>query len=234
MYNYGDQANTKVHNEGSANESEKQKPINWISVKKGMCMYKFNTMKSILEAYNVANLFSRCWSYDIQNIDATLSAEFIESITKELAKYPAVLNGENLYGDMSLSYSDPIIAAKLALLGTILPQYISKLEAYVEEGKQFGYSAQEEKLSILTKIANNLDEPDIKADKILSNISQLCAFIADNKSFEYWDEFFDSIKPVCITMIRNLSMISLNISSCIEGGITLEQEVFIDEDLLQE
>lgn len=230
MYNYGDQANTKVHNEGSANESEKQKPINWVSVKKGKCMYKFDTMKSILEAYEVANLFHRYWSYDIQNIDDIL----IESITKELAKHPAVLNGENLYGDMSLSYSDPIIAAKLALLSTILPQYISKLEAYVEEGKQFGYSPQEEKLSILTKIANNLDEPDIKADKILSNISQLYAFITDNKSFEYWDEFFNSIRPLCITMIRNLSMISLNISSCIEGGITLEQEVFIDEDLLQE
>lgn len=220
-------------NKDSANESEKQKPINWVSVKKGMCMYKLDTMKSILKAYKVANLFSRCWSFGIQNIDAALSADFVGSIAKELAKYPEELNGENLYGDMSKSYSDPIIAAKLAL-GTILPQYISKLEAYVEEGKQFGYIALEEKLNVLTKIANNLNKPDIKADKILANIAWLCTFVDDNRSFKYWDEFFDSIKPICIEMIRNLSTISLNICSCIEGGITLEQEVFIDEDLLQE
>lgn len=217
-------------NKDSANESEKRKPINWVSIKKGMCMYKFDTMKSILEAYKVANLFSKCWSYDVINIDATL----IESIVKELVKYPAVLNGENLYGDMLKSYSDPIIAVKVVLTETILPPYISRLEEYVEESKSFGYTAQEEKLSILTKIANNLNKPDIKADKILSNISQLYTFVSDNKSFKYWDEFFDSIRPVCIGMIRNLSTISLNISSCIEGGIMLEQEVFIDEDLLQE
>lgn len=233
MYNC-DQANTKVHNEGSANESEKQKPINWVSVKKGMCMYKLDTMKSILKAYKVANLFSRYWSFGIQDVDAALIADFVGSIAKELVKYPEELNGENLYGDMSKSYSDPIIAAKLALLGTILPQYIPKLEAYVEEGKQFGYTALEEKLNVLTKIANNLNKPNIKADKILANIAWLYTFVYDNRSFKYWDEFFDSIKPVCITMIRNLSTISLNISSCIEGGITLEQEVFIDEDLLQE
>ena len=221
-------------NKDSANESEKRKPINWVSVKKGMCVYKFDTMKSILEAYKVANLFSKCWSYDVINIDATLSAEFIESIVKELVKYPAVLNGENLYGDMLKSYSDPIIAVKVVLTETILPPYISRLEEYVEESRSFGYTAQEEKLSILTKIANNLNKPDIKADKILSNISQLCTFVSGNKSFKYWDEFFDSINPLCIGMIRNLSTISLNICSCIEGGITLEQEVFIDEDLLQE
>lgn len=240
MYSDDSQTSTKAHareyylNNNPANESKKPKPTNWVSVKKGMCMYKFDKMKSILEAYKVANLFSRCWSYDIINIDATLSAEFIEDIAKELVKHPTILNGENLYGSMSQSYSDLILAVKSVLLETILPQYISKLEAYVEESKQFGYTAQEEKLSILVKIANNLNKPDIKADKILDNIAQLCAFVSDNKSFKYWDEFFDSINPVCLEMIRNLSTISLNISSCIEEGVVIEQEVFVDENMLQE
>ena len=236
MYSDDSQTSTKAHAKGyypdnnSANGSKKPKPANWISVKKGMCMYKFDKVKNILEAYEVANLFSRFWSCDTWTIDAT----YLEGIAKELVKHPTVLNGENLYGSMLKSYSDPILAVKSVLSETILPQYISKLEAYVEESKQFGYTAQEEKLSILVKIANKLNKPDIKADKILDNIAQLCTFVSDNKSFKYWDEFFDSINPICIGLIRNLSTISLNISSCIEGGIVIEQEVFVDENILQE
>lgn len=212
-------------------ETKLIKPITWHSVTDGMCMYKFNTMQEIVNAYKAANLLKEYWSCDFCDIDL---AVFMNDTVKELVKYSAILNSSNTYGSMIRSYSDPINIARMELLAeNKLSKHIVELEDFIEESKRFGYTAQEEKLSILIKMIDDLDKAGGKADKILSAIAQIYNFISGNKSFKYWEELLNVIRPTCIAMLRDISGISANISTCIEGGISVKQEVFVNEDLLQ-
>lgn len=207
------------------------KPITWYSVSQGMCLYKFNTMQGIINAYEAAKLLKEFWNCDFCDIDL---AVFMNDVVKDLVKYSAVLNSSNTYGSTSRSYSDPINIARMELLSANkLQKQAVELEVFVENSKRFGYTAIEEKFKILTKMIDNLDKAT-KADKILSAIAQIYAFVSDNKSFKYWEEFLNNIRPTCIAMLRDIASISMDICTSIEGGVAIEQEVFVNEDLLRE
>ena len=207
------------------------KPITWHSISQGICLYKFETMQEIMEAYETAQLLKNYWSCDFCNIDL---AVFMNDTVKKLVKYPTALNGNNIYGSISRSYSDPINIARMELLSANkLQKHSAELETFVENSKRFGYTAMGEKFNILTKMIDNLDKAR-EADKILSAIAQIYTFVSDNKSFKYWEEFLDVIRPTCITMLRDIASISVSICTSIEGGVSIEQEVFVNEDLLRE
>ena len=59
------------------------KPITWHSISQGMCLYKFETMQEIMEAYETAQLLKNYWSCDFCNIDL---AVFMNDTVKKLVK----------------------------------------------------------------------------------------------------------------------------------------------------